>query len=299
MKNILLWSKNNWLLLIMLLLIVMATSGAFILGHIYYENYFILISEDTLNNQVVNLASIGDFFGGILNPFFAFLGLLMLLITLFQNQKELILSRKEFKESKEALEEQSKTQKLQQFENTFFNLLKKFNFKIDNSSSGESDHSNIRYKKFEKMRYELYDYHKYYCKDDENTTSNYSYIGFYKDPTKDLSDYFNSLFFIIDFIENNNLEDDKKNLYLKILFNDLTYNEIFFIFYHIISDDKYLLYKNIIEQNKLLDRINYKSLIHPCIDLLKYNLSAYGNNESIRVTIESCKKKLNNKEDTK
>lgn len=70
---------------------------------------------------------VGDFFGGILNPVFAFLGLIMLLATLYQSQKELSLTRKEFAKSVEALDDQAKTQRQQRFENTFFSLLEQHN----------------------------------------------------------------------------------------------------------------------------------------------------------------------------
>jgi hypothetical protein len=70
---------------------------------------------------------VGDFFGGILNPVFAFLGLIMLLATLYQSQKELALTRKELASSTKALEDQALTQKQQRFENTFFELLNQHN----------------------------------------------------------------------------------------------------------------------------------------------------------------------------
>jgi hypothetical protein len=65
----------------------------------------------------------GDFFGGLLNPVFSFLGLIMLLATLLQNQKELELSRKELTKSSEALKEQSVTMEKQRFEDTFFSMV--------------------------------------------------------------------------------------------------------------------------------------------------------------------------------
>ncbi|WP_176371003.1 putative phage abortive infection protein [Crenothrix polyspora] len=74
---------------------------------------------------------IGDFFGGILNPIFSFLGLVLLLATLRQNEKELALSRKELKKSNKALKEQAKTQKQQRFESTFFSLLDQHNKLLD------------------------------------------------------------------------------------------------------------------------------------------------------------------------
>ena len=69
----------------------------------------------------------GDFFGGTLNPILSFLGLVMLLVTLIQNQKELELSRNELRESTSALAAQATTLERQRFEDTFFSLLDQLN----------------------------------------------------------------------------------------------------------------------------------------------------------------------------
>lgn len=228
----------------------------------------------------------------MLNPILSFLTFMGLLITIVLQQRELRESRKEFHDSKIALIEQSKTQQLQQFENTFFNLLKKFNYKVDKDSNGESDHSNDRFKRFEIIRYKLYEYHEYYFKDDKDTTSVYSYGGLYRDSTYQLDEYFRNLFFMIDFILNSDLIKSKKRIYLKILFNDLTYNEIFFIFYHIVSEKEWHSYKSIMEEYELFDRLSHKSFIHPCIDILRYEKSVYGNNKSMILTYNHCQKEL-------
>lgn len=72
----------------------------------------------------------GDFFGGILNPIFAFLSLILLAYTLRQNQKalennseELKLSRIEISNSVSAQQLQVHQAKMQRFEDTFFSLL--------------------------------------------------------------------------------------------------------------------------------------------------------------------------------
>lgn len=75
--------------------------------------------------------AMGDFFGGMLNPFFSILGLVMLLVTLFQNQKELELSRKELNASSKALAAQASTLEKQRFEDTFFSLLDQLNHSLD------------------------------------------------------------------------------------------------------------------------------------------------------------------------
>jgi hypothetical protein len=74
---------------------------------------------------------IGDFFGGILNPIFSLFGLVLLLATLRQNEKELKLSRNASQKSSDALLQQVETQKQQRFELTFFSLLDQHNKLLD------------------------------------------------------------------------------------------------------------------------------------------------------------------------
>ena len=72
----------------------------------------------------------GDFFGGILNPALSFISLIALLLTisyqvreLSYTRRELQLSRREISQSSLALQSQEASLRLQNFENTFFNLL--------------------------------------------------------------------------------------------------------------------------------------------------------------------------------
>ncbi|WP_445355703.1 hypothetical protein ACJJI5_05045 [Microbulbifer sp. EKSA008] len=65
----------------------------------------------------------GDFMGGVLNPIFAFMGLIALLLTISMQSEELNNSTKELRNSAEALMEQSKSLERQNFENTFFQLI--------------------------------------------------------------------------------------------------------------------------------------------------------------------------------
>lgn len=76
----------------------------------------------------------GDYFGGILNPIFAFLSLLAILSTLKLQSNELELTREELKnnldvqkKSEKHFAEQSRILQIQQFENTFFSLLTQTN----------------------------------------------------------------------------------------------------------------------------------------------------------------------------
>lgn len=93
---------------------------------------------------IEHLGTFGDFFGGTLTPILTFVSIVLLLMTIRQTQEankfsgemlnqareqlkisadELRLTRDELAGAKEAQQEISETQKIQQFESTFFNLL--------------------------------------------------------------------------------------------------------------------------------------------------------------------------------
>jgi hypothetical protein len=74
----------------------------------------------------------GDYIGGTLGAIFSFATLIAILYTISLQKEDLELTREEIKKSSEALEAQSKTLKIQRFENTFFELLR---FHHDNVSN--------------------------------------------------------------------------------------------------------------------------------------------------------------------
>lgn len=86
----------------------------------YFFSFHYQLSDDN-----GDWGTFGDFFGGTLNPILSFLALVIVLKTYLSQQEEL-------KETRKILEEQSETQKRQQFENTFFELLKVHNQELEN-----------------------------------------------------------------------------------------------------------------------------------------------------------------------
>ncbi|MCG3665457.1 putative phage abortive infection protein [Aliarcobacter butzleri] len=80
--------------------------------------------------DIDKLGAFGDFFGGMINPLLTFCTFMALLMTIILQQKELSLTREELSETKQAtkdsaqaLREQSNSIKVQNFENTFFNMI--------------------------------------------------------------------------------------------------------------------------------------------------------------------------------
>lgn len=89
--------------------------------------------------DIDKLGAFGDFFGGMINPLLTFCTFMALLMTIILQQKELSLTREELSETKQAtkdsaqaLREQSNSIKLQNFENTFFNMLSLHNEIVKN-----------------------------------------------------------------------------------------------------------------------------------------------------------------------
>ena len=69
----------------------------------------------------------GDFLGGTLNPIFALLGLMALLLTIALQSRELRNSTRELANSVRALDEQCASLQLQNFERTFFEMVRLHN----------------------------------------------------------------------------------------------------------------------------------------------------------------------------
>ncbi|VVS90795.1 hypothetical protein [Desulfoluna spongiiphila] len=110
--------KIMWIILAATLSAVLALLSWFLF---YNSDYSILADK---------WGTIGSYFSGILTPFLSFITIFMLLYTLVQQQKGLLLShqeledsRKEFKGTKEALEIQAQSALIQNFEYRLFLLI--------------------------------------------------------------------------------------------------------------------------------------------------------------------------------
>lgn len=76
---------------------------------------------------------LGDYIGGLLNPFFSFIALLALLYTIRLQSEEMRNSTAELKQSAAALKIQNDLMMKQGFETSFFNLFRSFNEMVANA----------------------------------------------------------------------------------------------------------------------------------------------------------------------
>lgn len=103
------------------ILIVIGAVGLLV-GLFALFTYIAQFGLPTFSREVAG--QFGDYFGGLLNPVLAFLGLIALLYTIHIQINELHLTRIEMRQSADALKQQVDTMNVQRFEGTFFHLLK-------------------------------------------------------------------------------------------------------------------------------------------------------------------------------
>lgn len=113
---------KNWWLVILIGLSVL--SIGFSIFYYYHQiNSVRISSTEDLASMAAYLGTRGDYYGGILNPIFAFFSFIALIYTVHLQIKELGLSREEFRKSVSTQEKSEKALSQQAFENTFFNML--------------------------------------------------------------------------------------------------------------------------------------------------------------------------------
>ena len=84
------------------ILIVMASIGILCLFFVF-SIYALFFRNKEIVAEAENWGQFGDFIGGVLNPIFGLIAVVGLLWTIYQNQRELHLTREELSKSSEAL----------------------------------------------------------------------------------------------------------------------------------------------------------------------------------------------------
>ena len=205
------------------ILLIVAIVGGCLAIYIYISTF---CGDDTskcvLVVDIEKWGQTGDFFGGLLNPFFTFLGLLFVGITIRQNQQalkqsqtELLLSREELRKSSEALQAQVKTAERQRFETTFFQLLAMFNeivkdLDLYDEIKGRHTLTNL-YRDSFLLNQQL-------NSQSENIKKiNDFYKGFYNGYGYLLTGYFRTLCNILDFVDKSEFSLSEKQFYSNLL----------------------------------------------------------------------------------
>lgn len=196
-------------------------------------------------------AQTGDFFGGILNPIFALLSLVLIAFTLRQNQKaleqnkdaleinntELSLSRDELRNSVTALNSQVEQSSYQRFETTFFNMLS-LQAEILNSLSFNSESLSSR-KNFNDESTGGRDVFgsilRWITDMDNEVTSLSHYDDFQSAENQVVAHYFRNLYQILKFVNSSSFTIENKTKYIRILRAQLSSNELGLLLFNCLS----------------------------------------------------------------
>lgn len=246
-----------------------------------------LWQEDFFSNRTIShekFGTFGDFFGGVLGSIWALCGVLLFYLALkeqrgdFANNKialmkqidaltvqtdEFKLQRNELQETRKIFTEQSKTLKQQRFESTFFSLIDLYNKIISNLHLQDS---NKNY--FKSLKNKLYEDYKSEHEDENNIVKCHeyaakSYLKIFYDNKEELTYYYRTIYRVLSIIDNSELTELEKILYVKILRSQLSENELLFLFYN--SNTKYggkfypyILKYNLLKHLPLLSKIEFQ-----------------------------------------
>lgn len=221
----------------------------------------------------------GDFFGGIVGSIWSLCGVILFYLALksqrkdFKNNrkavkkqiesltvqiKEFQLQRDELKETREVFIEQSKTLKQQRFESTFFSLIELYNKIILNFNQINNNY-------FKKLKDEFESSIKCDNEITHEMALKYYVDVFYKNKDE-LNSYFRTIYRILSFIENSNLDEKEKFSYVKILRALLSENELLFIYYNAETKNGRKFYPIILKYNLLkhltpLSKLEFKCFL--------------------------------------
>lgn len=198
-----------------------------------------IIDALAASTGMVSFGELGDFFGGVLNPILTFLTFMGMLITIVIQQTELRESRVEMKRSADALLEQSKSLKQQNFESTFFQMLSVHSGIVSaidlrdgagNVTRGR-DCFSVFYARLEKI------YHKGAGCPPGSTSEEiirFAYQNFWDKHQVELGHYFRYLYNLMGFVRDSDFVDGP---YLRLIKAQLSDQELLILFYNCIASE--------------------------------------------------------------
>lgn len=249
-----------------LILFLLLASAAFFV----YKFYLTFSGEIFPSNQRSEWGTLGDFFGGILNPIFGFASFLALLATIFYQSKELNASTKELRNSATALASQNKAIELQSFEQTFFSWLNTYRSLLD-SVEFENIVNNIPYstkgrgalvkyinRQFRTLNNQL-DRADFNANDELVNHIKISWEKTYKENEYQLDSLFRTLYRLFLWVDQQEkLNNSQKWLYISIIRSQLSWIEMVYLYHNCLTDrghkfkplvEKYAIFDNLVFNN--------------------------------------------------
>jgi hypothetical protein len=226
----------------------------------------------------------GDMFGSV-NAIFSGLAFVGVIYAILLQSKELQLQRRELRFTREELEgqkmqmeAQNATLIKQNFENTFFELLKIHNDitnGIDLSGSNNRvtkgrDCFKVFYKRFKTLWGRKKEKYDGVCELDRVSNT---YLAFYQEHEAEFGHYFRSLYNIVKLVDSSDMEN--KRFYTNFLRAQLSSFELTLLFYNSLSDLGREKFKPLIEKYSLLKNVPKNEILNSSEHLSLFSSSAY------------------------
>lgn len=255
-----------WKLIFGIVLFLLMAAGAFFV----YKYYLAFNGEVFPSNQRSEWGTLGDFFGGILNPIFGFASFLALLATIFYQAKELNASTKELKNSATALAAQNRAIELQSFEQTFFSWLNTYRSLLDSvekiyqhnsytlTLSGRRALKYIKDQAF--LDFDSKQLKGDFTKDVELIVAvKESWNKLYKDEESQLDSLFRTLYRLFLWVDQNTkLNPTEKWLYISIIRSQLSWIEMVYLFYNCLTE-RGSKFKTLVEKYAIFDNLAFNN----------------------------------------
>jgi hypothetical protein len=193
-------------------------------------------------------------------------------------RRELELTRDELEGQKLALTAQNKTLEKQNFENTFFQLLKVLNdiigaIDLRHPSSQVVTQGRDCFKVFCQQRLRsIWNGSK--PAGTERERINKVYLAFYADNGAEIGHYFRTLYNLVKFVDRSDVTD--KRFYTNLIRAQLSSYELALIFYNCLSDLGSEKFKPLLQQYALLKTLPRDQLFNPTDHVSLYETPAYG-----------------------
>lgn len=248
------------------------------LGYVFVQK--LNIQGDEIWKDHNMLGMVGEFLGGTVGSIWALAGVILFFLALIYQKRELALQRMELHESRKIMESQSKTIAIQQFENTFFQLL---NFHINAANQIRNTATNTKtpnafdgmFQDFKKETKAL----KRRRKSDSVSTMpsdesfEHCFSAVYDGYKNTFQHYLENYKTLILFIKN---KSHDPAFYYNILKSHFTEQEVLIHFYYVILISRNEELKSIIKEYHLFQKLNQRAVVD--IDpyhLEKLDASAY------------------------
>lgn len=227
---------------------------------IFFFFYTVRTIDFSTNEGLDSLSTVGEFFGGTVGSIWALAGVILFYLALIYQRRELELQREELIETREILNNQSKTIEIQQFENTFFQLL---DFHLEASRKIELQEGGNGFEKmFNDFKKAVGDVKRRRKKDggsqnlDEHAFET-SFRNVYDGYRNTLSHYIESYKALIFLVEEKSKDP---RFYVNIIKPHLSEQEVLIQFYYLILYNKDRKFKSIVEKYGLFQRLNLRAV---------------------------------------